>query len=91
MIVPIILDCLRDTEEEERRIVGITLVDELAEALGFKICSEMVLYDFLNLQEDPIFKVRRELVLRLFNISKLIGEKMFTGIIIPVFRKCSQD
>jgi len=47
------------------------------------------MYEVVSLQDDPIFKVRREVVLRLFNISKVLGEHIFTGVIIPVFRKLS--
>jgi hypothetical protein len=65
------------------------LLDELSEVLGLQICSEMLLYDFINLQDDPMFKVRREMVLRMFKLSKILGEQIFTGVIIPVFRKLS--
>jgi hypothetical protein len=91
LIVPIILDCIKDAEDEERRIIGVTLVDELAEVLGPKVCQEMLLYDLINLQEDPMFKVRRELVIRLYRFSKAIGEQIFSGVVIPLFRRLSQD
>jgi hypothetical protein len=43
------------------------------------------------MQDDPVFKVRREMVLRLPNISKVVGEQIFVGVIIPVYRKLTQD
>jgi hypothetical protein len=90
-IVPIILGSLSDKDDEQRRITGVTLLDELAETLGEKICQEMLLYDLISLQDDPVFKVRRELVSRLHMFSKQLGEQVFTGVIVPVYRKLSQD
>lgn len=34
LIVPIILDCIKDSEDEERRMMGVSLLDDLAEILG---------------------------------------------------------
>ena len=47
------------------------------------------MYELVSLQDDPIFKIRREVVLRLIRISKMLGDHIFTGVIIPVFRKLS--
>ena len=33
-ILPIIIDCLKDEEDDERRFAGVILIDELAQALG---------------------------------------------------------
>lgn len=68
-IVPIILGCLNDKEDEQRRIIGVTLLDDLATILGQKICQELILYDLISLQDDSVFKVRRELVSRLYKFS----------------------
>lgn len=87
--MPIILECIKDVEDEERRIIGVTLVDELAEVLGPSICQEQLLYDLINLQEDPMFKVRRELVIRLHRFSKIVGEQIFTGVVLPLYRRLS--
>ena len=34
MIVPIIIESIKDEEDDERRFVGIMLIDELAHSLG---------------------------------------------------------
>lgn len=72
-------------------MTGVILIDELCEILGPKLCMDHLIYEFISLQDDPIFKIRRELVLRLIKISKVLGDHIFTGVIIPVFRKLSQD
>jgi hypothetical protein len=61
-ILPIILDCIRDEEDEERRLTAILLIDELAETLGEEVCREHLMYDFVSLQDDSAFKVRKEMV-----------------------------
>ena len=45
--------------------------------------------DFISLQDDPVFKIRKEMVSRLIRFSKVLGEIIFVGVIIPVFRKLS--
>ena len=47
------------------------------------------MYEFVSLQDDPAFKIRRELVTRLVRMSKVLGEQIFIGVLIPVFRKLS--
>ena len=91
LIIPIVLESIKDEEDEERRWCGVVLIDELAEALGQKICTDHLMYDLVSLQDDPVFKIRREVVLRLVKVSKVLGEHIFTGVIIPVFRKLSTD
>ena len=90
-VLPIVLECLKDQEDEERRLTGVILVDELAQSLGSEICREHIMYDFISLQEDPIFKIRREVALRLMRVSRVLGEQIFNGVIIPVYKKLSQD
>lgn len=48
-ILPIIQECIKDEEDEERRMNSVILVDELAETLGNKICCEQILFDFVSL------------------------------------------
>lgn len=91
LILPIVLDNLKDEEDEDRRITGVMLVDELAETLGEQICTDHLMYELVSLQDDPMFKVRRELVLRLCRVSKVLGQTIFSGVIVPVYRKLSQD
>jgi hypothetical protein len=49
------------------------LVDEMADTLGEEICRDQLLYEMVSLADDPIFKVRRELVLRLVRMSRIMG------------------
>jgi len=67
----------------------VILIDELCEILGTNICRDILMLDFISLQDDPVFKIRKEMVSRLIRFSKVLGEIIFVGVIIPVFRKLS--
>ena len=73
-VLPIVIDCIKDEDDDERRLNGVVLIDELAQSLGAEICREHIMYDLISLQDDPIFKIRRELALRLMKISRVLGE-----------------
>ena len=85
------MDSIKDREDEERRFTAVILTDSLCEVLGQQLCTDYLMYVIISLQDDPVFKIRREVVLRLIRISKVLGENVFTGVMIPVFRKLSQD
>ena len=74
LILPIILDSIKDSEDEERRLTSIIIIDELCETLGEEVCRDQLMYEFVSLQDDPAFKIRRELVTRLVRMSKVLGE-----------------
>lgn len=37
-VLPIILESIRDDSDDERRILGLEMVDKLAELLGKEVC-----------------------------------------------------
>ena len=90
-IIPLIQNCLTDSQDEWRRLVGIRLVDDFAEVLGVDLIQGWLMQELLPLQEDPVFKVRRELVFRMQKISNVIGEGFFVGVVMPVFKKLASD
>lgn len=48
-IVPIVLECIRDADSEERRLQAVILIDELCEVLGQDICRDQLLYEIITL------------------------------------------
>jgi hypothetical protein len=50
---------------DDRRLTGVILFDELSEVLGEKLCRDQLMYEFIAMQDDPIFKIRREMVVRI--------------------------
>lgn len=90
-VLPIILETIRDDSDEEKRILGLELVDKLAEFLGKDNCQNFLMYEIVSLQDDPIYRVRKETVTRIVNISKVLGKEIFLRILFPVFKKLSSD
>ena len=49
------------------------------------------MYEIVSLQDDPIYRVRKETVLKIINVSKVLGRDIFLHILFPVFKKLSND
>ena len=47
--MPIVLDCIKDDEDDERRLTGVILIDELAEVIGAETLRDEILMDFISL------------------------------------------
>ena len=88
-ILPIVLELLKD--DEEKRIAGLELLDALATDFGFEICQNYLIYEIASLQDDPRYKVRKETVKRIVNISKVVQPEVFQGVLLPVFKKLCTD
>ena len=48
-IIPIILENLKDDQDEEKRIQGLELLTELAPVLGKSICENYLMYEIVSL------------------------------------------
>jgi len=88
-ILPIVLELLKD--DEEKRIAGLELLDVLAADFGSEICQNYLIYEIASLQDDPRYKVRKETVRRIVNISKVVQPEVFQGVLLPVFKKLCVD
>jgi len=38
-----------------------------------------------------VYRVRKETVLKMINISKVLGNEIFLGVLFPVYKKLSND
>ena len=90
-ILPIILDNIRDDGDEDKRIMGLILMDRLAMLLGKDICQNYLMHEIVSLQDDSVYRVRRETVLKIINISKVLGKDIFLRLLFPVYKKLSSD
>ena len=90
-MLPIILDNIREDSDEERRILGLEMVDKLAELLGKDVCQNYLMYEIVSLQDDSVYRVRKETVARMINISKVLGADIFLRILFPVYKKLAND
>lgn len=48
-VLPIILETIRDDSDEEKRILGLQLVDKLAEQIGRDNCQNFLMYEIVSL------------------------------------------
>ena len=48
-ILPIILEIVRDDSDEEKRILGLELIDRIAEQIGKEICQNYLMYEIVSL------------------------------------------
>jgi serine/threonine-protein phosphatase 4 regulatory subunit 1 len=90
-VLPIILESIRDDSDEERRILGLEMVDRMAEMLGREVCQNYLMYEIVSLQDDPVYRVRKETVARMINISKVLGKEIFLKVLFPVYKKLCTD
>lgn len=49
------------------------------------------MYEIVSLQDDPLYRVRKETVSRMINISLVLGKDIFLRIIFPVYKKLAND
>ena len=49
------------------------------------------MYEIVSLQDDPVYRVRKETVARMINISKVLGKDIFLRILFPVYKKLAAD
>ena len=90
-VLPIVLELLKDDTDEEKRIIGLELLDVLTADFGSEICQNYLIYEIVSLQDDPVYKVRKETVKRITNISKVVSPEVFIGVLLPVFKKLCTD
>lgn len=90
-ILPIILESIRDDSDEDKRVLGLELVDRLAEQLGKDICQNFLMYEIVSIQDDPVYRIRKETVAKMITISKVLGKENFLYILFPVYKKLASD
>ena len=90
-ILPFLLDMLKDDTDEEKRCSGLQILDCLADLFGDEVCSNYLIFEIVSLQEDPLYKVRKECCKNLVSISKVVNDDVFVGVMVPVFKKLCCD
>ena len=49
------------------------------------------MHEIVALQDDPVYRVRKETVLKMISISRVLGKDIFLGVLFPVFKKLAND
>ena len=48
-VLPIILEVVRDDSDEEKRILGLEIIDKIAFDIGREICQNYLMYEIVSL------------------------------------------
>jgi len=76
-LLPMMLELLKDDSEEERRILGLEMLDLLSASFGPEVCQNYLIYEIVSLQDDPVYKVRKETVKHIVGIAKVVSAEVF--------------
>ena len=49
------------------------------------------MYEIVSIQDDPVYRIRKETVQRMGNICKVLGKENFLYILFPVYKKLATD
>jgi hypothetical protein len=90
-LLPMVLELLKDDSDEERRILGLEMIDLLSESFGPEICQNYLIYEIASLVDDPVYKVRKETCKHIVGIAKVVNAEVFQGVLLPVFKRLCSD
>ena len=76
-LLPMMLELLKDDSDEERRILGLEMLDLLSASFGPEVCQNYLIYEIVSLQDDPVYKVRKETVKHIVGIAKVVSAEVF--------------
>jgi serine/threonine-protein phosphatase 4 regulatory subunit 1 len=90
-VLPLLLDLLKDDSNEDRRILGLQILNTICADLGEHVCANYLIYEIVSLQEDPLYKVRKETCKNMVGLCSVVSTDVFLGVLLPVFKKLCTD
>jgi hypothetical protein len=90
-VLTFLLALAHEDEDEELKIISIELLNRLMKMLGRDLCEQFVTTEFISLSDDQRFKVRSTVAMNLVNLSITVTPSCFTGKILPIYLKLSND
>ncbi|KAL4456953.1 hypothetical protein ABPG74_014591 [Tetrahymena malaccensis] len=86
-----VLNMAHDDQVDDNRIVAIQLLTQMAHCFGTDLCEQFVGLEILSLGEDPQLRVRKESVLNLPIVGKVVSQEFFQQRLLPFYIRKSQD
>ncbi|KAL4508405.1 hypothetical protein ABPG72_003709 [Tetrahymena utriculariae] len=86
-----VLNMAHDDQVDDNRIVAIQLLTQMAHCFGTELCEQFVGLEILSLGEDPQLRVRKESVLNLPIVGKVVSQEFFQQRLLPFYIRKSQD
>lgn len=90
-LLPIVKSLAKDRTEEEHRVEGAILLNELAPVMKKDLCINFAIPYIQELAEDENFRVRKAVASHLGKICKTVGVEVTTEKILPLFEKLSNN
>lgn len=90
-LLPIVKSLAKDATEEEHRVEGAQLLNNLAPIMKRQLCVEFAIPHLRTLSRDPVFRVRKAVAQHMGNICQTVGVDETTEKLLPIFVALSAD
>lgn len=90
-LLPIVKSLAKDATEEEHRVEGAQLLNNLASIMKQQLCVEFAIPHLRTLSRDPVFRVRKAVAQHMGNICQTVGIEETTEKLLPIFVALSAD
>ena len=90
-VLTIALKLAHETESEDLRVTGASLLNTLAPAMGKDLCCQFIAAEIVSLAQDPKFRVRKAVSLSMHQACQAVGDEAAVKRLLPSFRKLARD
>jgi serine/threonine-protein phosphatase 4 regulatory subunit 1 len=90
-LLPIVKSLAKDGTEEEHRVEGAQLLNNLAPIMKRQLCIEFAIPHLRTLSKDPVFRVRKAVAQHMGNICQTVGVEETTDKLLPIFVALASD
>lgn len=85
-----VIEMAHDDDNEDNRIVAVQMFSSMSECFGPSLCEQFIGLELLSLGEDINYKVRKEAILQVPVIAKLVNKQFFARL-FQFYRDKSRD
>ncbi|EQC39152.1 hypothetical protein SDRG_03358 [Saprolegnia diclina VS20] len=90
-VLTLVLPFAHEDDDEQMRITALILLNKLAVFLGRDLCCQFCVPEFISLSEDPVFRVRKAMVLNFANVCMTAGPEVTEERLLPAYTRLAKD
>jgi serine/threonine-protein phosphatase 4 regulatory subunit 1 len=90
-VLTIVLKLAHETESEDLRVTGASLLNTLAPTMGKDLCCQFIAAEIVSLARDPKFRVRKAVSLSMHQACQAVGPDLAVRKLLPSFSKLARD
>ncbi|OQS01286.1 hypothetical protein ACHHYP_01369 [Achlya hypogyna] len=90
-VLTLVLPFAHEDDDEQMRITALILLNKLAVFLGCDLCCQFCVPEFISLSEDPVFRVRKAMVLNFVHVCATAGPEITEERLLPAYTRLSKD